>query len=123
VYFGSSEGWILNHSPLPARHEFRAEDAHVARQRDVFRARAEHFGLHRGIVLGARHALVRQGECRHTLYPGEDETACIRGIGEYQHDLERAVGQAAGIEQRGHVGAAARNEHGDPGAISHPDAP
>ena len=70
--------------------------------------------VHRGIVGRPFHPAVRLGEHRHAFRFGDGEACGGRIVAGHQHDPVRRIGQPAGIEQRGHVRAAARNEHGDP---------
>ena len=69
-----------------------------------------------GIVVGAGHVLVGKHERRHPLRLGKLQPCGVWIVAGDEHDFERASFGAAGIEQRGHVGATARDQHCDRGA-------
>ena len=115
LVFGQQRRMDVEHSPLPPGDEIAGQDAHVAGERDVLRAAPADLGIHRHVVRGAVHALVGQGEGCDAFGRGQLEAAGLGIVAGDEDDLERAVIGAAGIEQRGHVGAAARYEHGNLG--------
>lgn len=119
---GQQRGVDVEHPALPAIDEGIGKDAHVPRQHDEFRACLLGCALHHCIVIFTRHALVRVSEGLDAFEPGERQSARIAHIACHKDDLEGCIGQAAGKQQRRHVGSGTRDEDSNlrlmPGILS-----
>ena len=121
--FGQQRGMDVEHAPLPPRDETGRQDPHISREHDKVRPGIARCLLHRRVVVFACHAPVRKRKGRHAFCCGQLQPFGLRIVGRDQHDLIGSVGQAAGIEQRGHIGALAGHEDRDPGLVRHYASP
>ena len=103
----------IEHSPLPAPHASRGQNAHITGERDVIGPCLAGRIFHRGIMVLARHAFVRKGEGRDSFRLGQSKRFRIRIVAGHQRDFVRRAIQAAGIEQRRHIASATRDENRD----------
>ena len=106
-------GVDVEHPVGPASDEIVAEDAHIARKRDIVGASGTQPFVDQRVEGGARHSLVRLRPDRNAFGRGEREARRFRVVARDQYEFIRAVGGLCGIEQRRHIGPGARDEDAD----------
>jgi uncharacterized membrane protein YoaK (UPF0700 family) len=119
--FRQQGGMDVDHPPGPGLDQKGRQHPHVAGQGDVLRARFTQGGVERalvGLAVGAEGPVI-DGQGGHAGLGGEGEALGVRLVGEHEHHPVRAVGGFGGLDQRGHVAAAAGDEDGDLGAVGH----
>ena len=113
---GSSEGWMLSCRPAQRATKPRRLDAHEARRGHTSSTRAADEGRVDGLVegLAGRQGLVVDGDRRLepcALRPGQARR--VGPVRDDEHDLGGIVRRARRLDQRHHVGAAARDQDAD----------
>ena len=108
----------IEHPACPAIDEFLAQNAHITSERDIFRPCIQRGLFHGSVMVSARHALMGKNEGWNPFSLCQLQSARIGLIAGDQNNVVCRARLAAGIEKRGHIGAAARDEDGDLGLIS-----
>ena len=115
----------VEHAAGPVPDEPRRQQPHEAGEADEIDAVCFEHRLHRALerlaVLAMRGVIDDRG--RHPGGAGVQQAAGIGTVRQNERDLRREGLRPGGLDQRGHVGAAAGNEDGNAFLATAPDCP
>ena len=108
-------GVNVQQTPAPARDDPGREKAHESRKAHKVDALRRQFGIERAFerfaIVAERPVIDQRG--RDAQLPGMGQSRCIGLVRYDEHDFRRVVRRLGRLDQRRHVRATARDEHGD----------